>query len=40
MKNFLIISVLISKIAFAEENVISRSEYINSWKLVAIEQMK
>jgi LysM repeat protein len=40
MKNFLIISVLISKIAFAEEKVISRSEYINSWKLVAIEQMK
>jgi flagellum-specific peptidoglycan hydrolase FlgJ len=40
MKNFLIISVLISKIAFAEEKVISRSEYITSWKLVAIEQMK
>ena len=40
MKKQLIFLILIIQVAFAEERSISRMEYISSWKLVAIEQMK
>jgi hypothetical protein len=40
MKIRLIFLLFFSQFSFAEENVISRSEYIATWKLVAIEQMK
>ena len=40
MNRFFIFFVLYSQFSFAEEHLISRSEYIASWKLVAIEQMK
>jgi LysM repeat protein len=39
MKKYLLFLLLFSEFSFAEENVISRSEYIASWKLVAVEQM-
>jgi len=39
MKLKLIFLILLSHVSFAEELVISRSEYISSWKFVAIEQM-
>lgn len=40
MKKQLIFLILLSHVSFATDRVISRSEYISSWKFVAIEQMK
>lgn len=40
MKKQLIFFILLAKVSFAEERIISRSEYISTWKFVAIEQMK
>jgi LysM repeat protein len=40
MKKQLIFLFLLSHVLFASDRVISRSEYISSWKFVAIEQMK
>lgn len=40
MKKQLIFLILLSHVSFATDRVISRSEYISSWKFIAIEQMK
>ena len=39
MKRIFILFVFYAQFSFAEEHLISRSEYIASWKFVAIEQM-